>query len=202
MTLTSIWAVISRWRWVVIPGLVIALGAGVAAFAYTPFTYTVESRHLFLSPVTDVKGVAGNPFLQFGNGLTQTVDVIAVSLTDGETQLKYTADAPELKYGAIRDLSVSAPLLVITVEYTDPVFAYRTLDSLGDEMSQRLVKLQRDANAPKAQWVSITPISRDPEPELGFGDPVRNGVIALGGVLVLLFAVVALADRRRSNRRR
>jgi len=200
MTLTSIWAVISRWRWIVIPGILLALAGGAAAFWYTPYTQTVEARYLFLSPVVDTKGVAGNPFLQLGNGVAQAVDILAVSLTDGETERKYTEDAPTLEYGATRDRAITAPLMVITVTYTDPEVAYDTLDSLGDDMTRRLVVLQQDAGAPRSQWVTITPISRDPEPELGFEDPIRNAVIAFGGVMVSLLAIVALADRRRSTR--
>lgn len=200
MTLRTIWAVISRWRWVVIPGVLLAIAGGAAAFWYTPITQTVEARYLFLSPVVDTKGVAGNPFLQLGNGVAQAVDILAVSLTDGETERKYTDDAPTLKYGATRDLAVTAPLMVITVEYTDPEVAYDTLDSLGRDMTRRLTTLQENAGAPRTQWVTITPISRDPEPELGFGDAIRNGVIGFGGLMLLLLTVVALADRRRSTR--
>lgn len=201
MTLRNIWAFIARWKWVLIPGLLLALVGGGAAFYFTPFTYTVSSSYLFLSPVKDAAtGAAGNPLLQLGNGVSVTVDVLSVSLMDDATVRTYTAHAPELKYKAARDTSVLAPLLVISVQDTSLKVAKATLDSLQTELAARLDELQQRAGAPKAQWVTIRELTQDPKPELDFSDPVRNGILVLLVLTLLLLVSVALTDRRRSGR--
>lgn len=197
MTLRTIWRVIARWKWIVIPGLILALGAGTALFLRTPKTYTVEASYLFLSPVADTKGVASNPFLQLGNGVSQAVDVLAVSLTDGQTVRGFTKKAPKLEYTAARDVSVGAPLMVISVQDVDQKTAAATLASLGTILAERLNALQQQAGAPPTQWITMTQLTDDPKPKIGYSDGIRNGVLGVGAVLLLTFLVVAIAERVR-----
>jgi hypothetical protein len=197
MTLRRFWEMLARWKWLVISGLVIALAAAAGAVFLTPPTQTVTSSYLFLSPVRNADGIAGNPFLQLGNGVAQAVDVLSLSLMDGETVRGYTEDAPDLTYVAARDTALSAPVLEISVEYTDPDIAFATLDSLGEMMTDRLETIQREAGAPRTQWITASQLTRDPEPELGFGDAIRNAVLAFGGVLFVVLSSAALLERRR-----
>jgi hypothetical protein len=201
MTLRNIWEFLVRWRLALIPGLVLALAGGGAAFYYTPYTYTVSASYLLLSPVKDATtGASGNPFLQLGNGVSVTVDVLSVSLMDGETVRKYTAHAPDLTYTAERVTSVAAPLLELSVQDTNLKVAKSTLDSLGALLGERLDALQQQAGAPEGQWVTLKNLTHDPKPVLGFSDPVRNGVLAFLAVALLILAFVGLADRRRTRR--
>ncbi|GAB3041651.1 hypothetical protein GCM10027052_24320 [Parafrigoribacterium mesophilum] len=201
MTLHTIWGFLSRWRWVLIPGLVVSLLCAGAAFFFTPISYTVSSSYLFLSPVRDAEtGAAGNPLLQLGNGVSGTVDVLAVSVMNGETVRKYTAGHPNLEYTAGRDTSVAAPLMVVTVTDSQLSTAESTLGSLETELGQRLAKLQQQAGAPRSQWVTMKEITRDPEPELGFVEPVRNAVLAFLVAGLVLFGGIGLRERRRSSR--
>jgi uncharacterized protein involved in exopolysaccharide biosynthesis len=197
MTLRRFWEMIARWKWLVISGLVLATAAAAGAVYLTPPTQTVTSSYLFLSPVRNSDGIAGNPFLQLGNGVSQAVDVIALSLMDGETVRSYTENASDLKYVAARDAALTAPVLELSVEYTDPDVAFTTLDSLGETMVDRLEAIQQEAGAPRTQWISASPLTRDPEPELGFGDVIRNAVLAFSGVLLVTLSSVALLERRR-----
>jgi hypothetical protein len=195
MTLRTIWAVIARWRWILIPGLLLALGGGAALFLQTPRTYTVQASYLFLSPVKDTKGIASNPFLQLGNGVSQAVDVLAVSLVDGETVRTFTKTAPKLTYTAARDLSVAAPLMVITVEDVKLQTASSTLASLGGILDQRLDALQKNAGAPQGQWITMTKLTSDPKPKIGYSDGIRNGVLGFVGALLFVFIVIGIAER-------
>lgn len=200
MTLRTIWRVIARWKWIVIPGLVLALGAGTAMFLRTPKTYTVEASYLFLSPVADTKGVASNPFLQLGNGVSQAVDVLAVSLTDGQTVRSFTKNEPKLEYTAARDASVGAPLMVISVQDVNQKAAAATLASLGTILAERLNSMQAKAGAPQTQWITMTKLTDDPKPKVGYSDGIRNGVLGLAAVLLVTFIAVAIAERIRVHR--
>ncbi|CAN5473195.1 hypothetical protein BH10ACT4_BH10ACT4_06940 [soil metagenome] len=204
MSLRIIWSTIARWRWIMIPFLLLALGGGAFVFLNSPRTFTVDSSFLFLSPVKDIEGVAGNPFLQQGSGVPQTVDVLAVSLADEATVRQLTKSAPDLKYTATRNLAVGAPLMTITVEYTDLAQARKALDTLGGLLQDRLSQLQSNAAAPASQYITLTQLTDNQKPELGYSDPIRNGVLVLFGILGLGFLTVAIAERasaRRESRR-
>ncbi|MGY4858313.1 hypothetical protein [Cryobacterium sp. AP23] len=200
MTLRKLWQMLTRWRWVVVPGLILAVAGGVVAGVMSPVSYKVQSSYLFLSPVLGADGTAGNPFLQLGNGVSTTVDILAVSLSDVITTEQYTDNAPDLTYTTFRDNSLSAPLLAITVEDVSRTNAYATLDSLGKDLGMRLDALQERAGAPRNQWVTTTQLTRDPKAVISYAVPIRNGVGVGLGLVLLTILVMALAERRRSRR--
>ncbi|ANP74095.1 hypothetical protein [Cryobacterium arcticum] len=200
MTLRKLWQMLTRWRWIVIPGVLVAMVGGVIMGVMSPVSYKVQSSYLFLSPVLGADGTAGNPFLQLGNGVSTTVDILAVSLSDVITTEHYTDNAPQLTYTTFRDTSLSAPLLAITVEDVSRTNAYATLDSLGKDLGVRLDALQESAGAPRNQWVTATQLTRDPKAVLNYAVPIRNGVGVALGLLLLTILVMALAERRRSHR--
>lgn len=200
MTLRKLWQMLTRWRWIVIPGVLLALAGGVIVGVMSPVSYKVQSSYLFLSPVLGADGTAGNPFLQLGNGVSTTVDILAVSLSDVITTEQYTDNAPQLTYTTFRDSSLSAPLLAITVEDVSRTNAYATLDSLGKDLVVRLDALQESAGAPRNQWVTATQLTRDPKAVVNYAVPIRNGVGVALGLLLLTILVMALAERRRSHR--
>ncbi|UAJ78973.1 hypothetical protein IT072_17425 [Leifsonia sp. ZF2019] len=199
MTLRSIWAIVVRWKWVLLPGLVVALGVGGFLFMKTPRTYTVESSYLFLSPVKDVKGVAGNPLLTLGNGVPLSVDVVAVSLMDGDTVRTFSEHHPDLKYTVSRDTSLAAPLMTISVEDSDLAYARSTLDALGKLVPSRLDALQQKAGAPQEQWVTTTNLTTDRKPTISYSTPIRNGLIGFAGVMLVVGIAVAIAERIRAG---
>jgi hypothetical protein len=202
MTLRKFWLMLRRWRWIVIPGLILAEVAGLAAGYLSPVSYKVQSSYLFLSPVIGADGSAGNPFLQLGNGVSTTVDILAVSLSDVITTESYTENAPDLTYTTVRDTSISAPLLVITVEDVSLANANKTLDALGADLATRLDALQESSGAPEGQWVTATQLTRDPKAVVGLAVPIRNGVAAGLGVILLTLLVMAFAERWASARQR
>jgi hypothetical protein len=162
----------------------------------------VTSSYLLLSPVKDAAtGVAGNPLLELGNGVAATADVLSVSLTDGRTVSSYTEHEPHLTYTVTRDQSLAAPVVVISVSDISLQVAEATLDSLGSQLSERLVTLQQQADAPSAQWVTVRDLTHDPKPDLGFSTAVRNAVLVFLGVIVILLVCLAVADRSRARRR-
>ena len=202
MTLHSIWAILARWRRIIIPGVVIGLVGAAAAFFFTPYTYTLTNSYLLFSPVRDAEGAAGNPLLQLGNGVSLTADVLAVSLMDGETVRKYTDNAPDLTYTVSRDTAVTAPLILISVESPDLDTVRSTLGALETEVTGRLAALQTSAGAPRSRWITMTALTEDPKPQLGFALPIRNAIVAFLVLELLTLGSVALAERHRIRIRR
>jgi hypothetical protein len=201
MTLSNLWLFVLRWRWTLIPGLILALGGGTAAFLYTPPTYTLSASYLFLSPVRIGDDAPGNPFLQLGSGVSLAVDVVAVSLTDGDTVKRYTADAPDLTYSAVRDRSGAAPVMIVSVVDTNLAAVRSTLTSLGKDLLRELDSLQQAAGAPQSQWVTATALTQDSEPTVGYGIPVRNGILAFLAVALFVLCTAASIERFRLRSR-
>lgn len=199
MTLRSIWAILTRWRRIVIPGLAIALIGAGAAFFFTPYTYSLTNSYLLFSPVRDAEGAAGNPLLELGSGVSLTADVLSAALMDGETVRKYTDAAPDLTYTVTRDAGVNAPLMVITVEDRDLDTVRSTLSALGGEITSQLDALQASAGAPRSRWITMTVLTEDPKPVLGFENPIRNAILAFLALEIIALGIVILAERHRAR---
>lgn len=197
MTLRIFWNMIRRWRWIVIAGLVVGLAGGAFGGVATPVTYQVQASYLFLSPVLAGDGKPGNPFLQLGNSVSTTVDILAVALEDGVMVDRYVDENSDLTYTARRDTSLAAPLMNISVEDISLDSAAATLSSLGIELGRRLDYLQQEAGAPVDQWITMSQFTSDPKPVLDYSAPIRNGVASALGALLLSLGIVLLAERRR-----
>ena len=200
MTVGGIGRTVVRWKWIWIPMLIVGVLAGAGLYVKTPATYTAASSYVFISPVKSATGVAGNPFITGSNGLGQTADLVSLQLTDAENTKKFAAGHPKLEYTMALDPSVSATLLVITVDDDSPTSALQTLDELGDAVQQQLSTLQESAGAPKTQWITATRLTRDQKPTVSIMKGIRNGALGFGGMFLLAIVGVVLAEIIRTRR--
>jgi hypothetical protein len=191
--------IVRRWRWVIIPGLLLALGAGAAGYSVTPPRYGQSESYLLLSPVVTEQG-RGNPFLQLGNGVGMAASVLATKVSGGETAGVIAAASPGAQYSVHLDPTTSAPVLVATVEGADAAAVTATLDRLGAELVSQLAALQQASGAPSTSWVTISPLTGDTGPTPNSSGALRNGVGAVAVVLLLPLLLVALLERRRRVR--
>jgi hypothetical protein len=190
---------IARWKWVLLPGLVVALAVGATLFVTGAPKYTRNESYLLLSPVQTEAGPT-NPLLNLGNGVTMTASVLAAKVTDAQTVRTLTARQPGLQYTVAMDPSIGAPLLQVSATDTDRAVVDATLKALDTRLSAELDRLQRDTGAPVQSWVTIRKLTADPEATVSHGTPLRN---AIGGVLgcgLLALVLVALLERRSRKR--
>ncbi len=200
MTLRLIGQVVGRWKWIWIPAVVLGLVAGAGLFEKTPKTYTVTSSYVFLSPAKDTTGLASNPFITGGNGLPQTADLVALTLTDKANLAKFTAGHPKLQYTIARDPSVNATLVNVSVQDVSASSAFSALDALGTAVQAQLAELQKLAGAPTSQWITASRLTRDENPTVSIAKGLRNGALGLVGMLVLAVVVMVFAERIRIRR--
>ncbi|MFE6735663.1 hypothetical protein [Microbacterium sp. NPDC057650] len=200
MTLRAFLRLLRRWIVVIIVGVVVAIGAAVAAYMVTPPTYSVKAQYLFLPAAVDDKGAPANPFLMVGNGIGILLDSVSTSMMDGETVRGFVGDSKQLEYTVVRDGSVSAPLILITVTDSDKASAFDVLDRVGTETLDRSLSLQEAAGAPKSALVEGTQLTRSVKAEVDHKDGLRNGILAALGVIVLVLLIVVIGDRRRSKK--
>jgi hypothetical protein len=201
MTLAALWRVLIRRRWVIVPGLLIALVAGAAAFTTVQPDYSQSRSYLLLSPVVTESG-RGNPFLQLGNGVGMAASVLSKKVSDGQTTQAITRSEPGLRYTVALDPTTSAPVLVVTAQAPTPGVVASSLDRVGAQLSAQLAALQRAAGAPEAGWVTISPLTEDVGPKASYSGALRTAVAAVAGVLVLVFLLAAALEARRAGAER
>jgi hypothetical protein len=197
MTLRDFFQMMLRWWKVAACALLLALVAGAAAFVATPSTYSLTGSYLLLSPAIDNEGRKGNPYLELGNGVALATDILQVALTDGETLNGILASRPEMKVTIERNNAVAAAVLVVTVQDTELRTPGIALDRIADEARTHLQEIQSRAGAPQRSWVTINELTKDPKPDIGYTEPVRNAVLAGGGVGALAVLLIAIMERRR-----
>jgi hypothetical protein len=199
VSLTEFARLIARWKWVGVPGLVLALAAGATLFSVSSPEYTRTGNYLLLSPVETADGPS-NPFLNLGNGVAMTASVLAARVSDAETALTLTERAPDLQYSVLVNASLGAPVLEVTVTDPDPAVVDQTFGALGELLTTELEGMQRDTGAPDVSWVTIRQLTDQPDPTVGYGTPLRNATAGTVGVGLLVMLLVALLERRRRTR--
>lgn len=199
MNVTELARVLLRWRWVLLPVLVLAIAAGVAGHRVTPPTYSQTERYLLLSPVVTEQGV-GNPFLQLGNGVSMAAGVLMTKVASGQIADEVTQGVPGAAFTVAGDPSTSAPIVVVTAEGATPSDVAGVLDRAGDELVDQLAQLQRATGAPQVSWVTIGQLTRDPEATRVDSARIRTAAVGSAGVLVVGLALVLLLERRRRAR--
>jgi hypothetical protein len=194
--------VLARRRWVLVPAIVLALLAAGGCYTAAPPAYTQAESYLLLYPLEGVNG-PGNPFLNLGNGVGMAASVLATKTNAPDTAARLTSGLPGLTYTVAPDPASTAPILDVIVNDQDRAAVSRGLDSVGDELVTQLASLQQATGAPEASWVTISRLTRDPEPTPSHKARLRNGVVALAGILVLALLLVVWLERpgRRSRAR-
>jgi hypothetical protein len=196
VSLAELWRVVLRRRWVLVPGLVVALLAAGIGFLSTPPTYSRSQSYLLLSPVVTEQG-RGNPFLQLGNGVGMAASVLSKRVSGGETAAAITASEPRLEYTVSLDPTTSAPVLLVTVEGPSLAVVGAALERLGTELTDQLAALQRDAGAPEVSWVTIGLLTGDAGSQVSYAAGMRAGVVAGAAALLLLLVLVTGLETHR-----
>ena len=192
-----------RWKWVIVPGLVLALGAGAFVYERGEPEYTRTASYLLLTPVQTEEGPS-NPLLFLGNGVTITASVLAAKVSDSETVGRLTAGEPGVTYTAVLDAAVGAPVVQTSVTGSDTASVDRVLAALQDELEAGLATLQRESGAPENTWVTLHSFTEDPQAVPSSAVALRNAIAATAGALVLVLLLVAALEggrRRRAARR-
>ncbi|MDQ4504341.1 hypothetical protein [Sinomonas sp. ASV322] len=200
MTLKSFVAMLRRFIWLVVIGVVLAGGAGAAGFLVSPKGYEMTARFLLLSPLRNAEGQVGNPFLDLGNGVASLAEVVSTSLTDDATVLNYRDKYPGLEYAVARDVGTNAPVIIVKVDASKEAEAKAALEDLSEAVPGKISDLQKGAGAPQNLWVTSTTLTRDTRAKPIYTVPLRTGISAGAGVLLVDLLIVALLERRRARR--
>jgi len=199
VSLGEFFRMVARWKWVIIPGVLMSVLAGAALFVLSPPTYTRTASYLLLAPVQTQQGPI-NPFLHLDNGIQLAAQVLTAKVGDQETGQALTADAPGLEYTVALNPELSAPLIEVHVTDVDAGAVDRTLQALGDELVLELRLLQQDSQSPPDTWITIQRLTQDPAPTVSYAPSLRKGVGVSLASAALAIGLVALLERRYRRR--
>lgn len=192
-------------RWYVLFAAMVLVGGGVvAAFAFVPTQYQATANVLLLLP-SDSTGERNptNPYLNLQPGLITTATLIAGDLGT-KAVAQQMEDAGHESSFAIGLLPDTGPLLVVTVEDSDPAAAQATRDAVVDLIVDRLDVMQADIGVPDEQRIFVRTNGSDREAEVLPGSRIRAAA-GIGGVgtalaVLLTFLFDRLARRRAARK--
>ena len=202
MLFTDILGTLRRQWLLVLLGLMVTAGCGLATLESVPPTYTVEAGVLLLPPQSSVPAGA-NPLLAMG-GLGAAVDVLARALQDDQNVRALQDQGADADFTVIHDLTTSAPVLQVTSSGDNPADALRTLDIVTGSVPTVLSKVQEGLEMGKSSYITSTVVTRDTEPRIVRKGQIRIlvAVLALGGLSTIFVAALvdALLTRRETRR--
>jgi hypothetical protein len=192
-------------RWLVLAvGLTLTAVVGVAAISLVSTNHQASGEVLLLPPSEPVPdGGRFNPYLNLPSGVTFTASLIAGTVTSRDSQREMVDSGFTSTY-SVAVVPGSGPLILITVEDTDPVAALATRDELIRRIGAELERIQEVEDVPTEQLVVSRNFGVSSKAEVLAGSRIRAlaMVVALGTVLtaVAVFAVERRAVRRKAAR--
>lgn len=200
MFFTDLTQVLVRRWYLVLLGLLLAAGAGLATYTAVPPAYSANAEVLLLPPETVVPD-GGNPYLSL-SGLTPAGDVLARALSDPKAATDVAAAGGNGRYTVELDGNSPAPLVVVLVEADSPRDAMTTLGLVLDRLPKTLREVQAAASVPPDAYITPSEVTRTTEPTKSMKSQIRALVVTVGAVVVLaLLATAALDALLRSPRR-
>lgn len=196
-----------RRRWYLVVVLLILTGAATYLVAQRVGpTYEATGTTLVFPPSetrsTDELLTRGNPYLNL-SGVNQARDVMVRSLTSKSVGDEFGERfGPDTSYEVVPDYTNSAPIILFTVESTDPETSIAALAMLMDKVPLGLKEIQAGLDLPAAQQVSSQVLTADERPTTLHKAQLRSSILAAAvctglGLLLIGLIDVLLAARRR-----
>ena len=192
-----------RRRWlIVIGGIVITAGLVLLTTRLVAPDQSVTATVLVLPPATPVTDGGGktNPYLQLG-GLTSPTEILARALNDPKIRDTIVPQGSTGDYVAERDLSTSAPVMLVTAEAPNLSRARDIVQRVLAVTPQVIGELQSSIGVPTASQLTSEVLSPEGQPTAKSKAMIRAVlVVAAGGIgatLALAAGLDTLIARRR-----
>lgn len=190
-----------RW-YILLPGLLIAVSLGVAAWMVIPPKYERTATQVLLPGTSSLPDNA-NPYYYLG-GLSQAADVLVRAVGSENVLSEIQAEHPGVTVEVSRDPTTSGPVVYIAVTAPSDGEAAAVLHLLVEKTVSELDALQDVSEAAKADRISVVPVSVDESSTLRQRERLVGtvGVVGLLSALTILIAAVVEGLSSRSARRR
>lgn len=197
MLTNSLRMLLRRLPWVLV-ALVLAMGAGGVTAIATPPMQASTASVLFV-PSVKQPGVAGptNPLLALNGSVAVIASVLQIAVTDDETSLRLASRGHTSDYKVEPDLGENAgPVLLISVEDSDPRKAEGTRDAVVNEIKERLKFFQDQRSVPSDLRVDAVLLTSSPRPIANHKPQIQLGMAAASACLAILLGLILLIERR------
>lgn len=191
-------AVGRRW-YVIVVGVVVAAGATNMAINWVPPIYSASGTVLLLPSRLD-PAQGQNPLLNL-DSLEVPASIITGYADSDAAHQRISESAPSAKYTIGIDASLRGPVILATVEDTDPASVLPTLDLVLEYVPEALKTLQSELRVPDGAAITSMRLAVDNKTTVNYSKTVR----AAGGVVLAvlgLSALLALGIDARAARRR
>ncbi len=189
---------------IVLFGMILVIACAVIAFEVVPTNYQASGQVLLLPPSDPIpEGDPVNPYLNLPGSLTLTASLLAGTVTTPDTQRDMVQSGFPSEYAA-SVVPQTGPLIIVTVEDSDPAAALATRDEVLRRLAGELDTIQSTESVPANQMIVARNFGVTQEAEVLAGSRLRAMavIVALGTVLTLMtaFAVDRWRTRRATRR--
>jgi hypothetical protein len=186
--------------------LLLTLAASVGAAIRMPASYSAKAEAVLIGPA-QVGGKSTNPYLQFSQALSVTLDVLIVASSDADTVRQILAKGGTKDYAVVRShgVSDSEPILTVTGKAPSAQQAITTTTLVVMFLTADLQKRQDAVQISPDGRVKVVAITTPEQASRQWKTPVEIGVgvLVLGLVgSLLLFVMVDRYFVRRDLKRR
>lgn len=205
MEMSVLWGSLRRRWYLVLALLVLTLGAMYVVTQRVGKTYEATGTVLVYPPsqssMPDGSSTQENPYLTL-SGVNQARDVVVRALTSKKVSDEFGATYPAgTSFEIVPDYTNSAPIILFTVEASDPKVATDALDSLVSLVPVELDDLQAGLDLPEAERVASTVLTQDEQPQATNKAMIRSAILAGAGVSGAGLMLIALLDSLLLGRR-
>jgi hypothetical protein len=205
MEMSVLWGSLRRRWYLVLALLVLTLGAMYVVSQRVGKVYEATGTVLVYPPsqssMPDGSSTQENPYLTL-SGVNQARDVVVRALTSKKVSDEFGKTYPlGTSFEIVPDYTNSAPIILFTVEASDPKVATDALESLVSLVPVELGDLQAGLDLPEAERVASTVLTQDETPQATNKAMIRSAILAGAGVSGAGLMLIALVDSLLLGRR-
>jgi hypothetical protein len=186
--------------------LLLTLVASVGVAIRMPATYSAKADAVLIGPA-QVGGKSTNPYLQFSQALSVTLDVLIVASSDADTVRQIVASGGTKDYVVVRShgVSDSEPIVTVTGKASSPEQAITTTTLVVKFLAADLQRRQDAVQISPDGRVKVVAITTPEQASRQWKAPIEIGVgvlvLGLVGSLLLFVMVDRYVVRRDAKRR-
>ena len=183
---------IRRW-YIVLPGIILALAAGLGMFITVQPGHERTSTQLLLPGSGIIPVGTTNPYLFLG-GLTQAADIVVRVMRSDEVLGPILKDYPGTEVVVERDPTVSGPVVQITVTGKTDAATEQVLAAAVKQTGVELDRLQTQQKVAEKDRISVSTLTLDTHSTLQQKTRILLSAGVVLGIAVLTLIVASLID--------
>lgn len=192
-------ALARQWRLALL-ALVLAIGAGIGTGVLVGPRYTATQTSVVIPPAAVIAAeqqtrayAPDNPLLYLG-GLTDARDVLVRSLSSDAVDQRAKTQLPGVTLKVTADATSGSPIILFEATAKTQDEAQRGIAFLESELTAAVTRVQDGLGIADPNRVKTLVVTQPAEPTVDRKAQLQAGVLAGGGILVLLLLALGILD--------